>query len=228
MPKRHFARRGDTALLEDTSPQLGGDLDLNSFDITGTGDLTITGDFALTGAMTATSFGGITEANLLDKTADENVTGDWVFSSTKFKTADTERTSADTGTTLTDDPHLFGWTLQPGSIYRVTGYIQLNSASTTPDYKHRFQFSQTPVDSTITYITVDTASVVEADTTQMPTTLVLPAATASKCIQITAFIDTHATLASILDYQWAQNVSDAAITRIHAGSWIKVERMGDS
>jgi len=32
---------------------------------------------AITGALTATSYGGITEANLLDKTADEAVTGQW-------------------------------------------------------------------------------------------------------------------------------------------------------
>ena len=39
-------------LLTDTTPQLGGDLDLNNKDITGTGDINITG------IITATSFGG--------------------------------------------------------------------------------------------------------------------------------------------------------------------------
>lgn len=45
----------DTGILnvvEDTTPQLGGDLDLNSSDITGTGNLNITG------SVTATSFSG--------------------------------------------------------------------------------------------------------------------------------------------------------------------------
>ena len=39
-------------LFTDTSPQLGGDLDLNGFDITGTGNVNITG------VITATSFSG--------------------------------------------------------------------------------------------------------------------------------------------------------------------------
>ena len=40
------------SLLEDTTPQLGGDLDLNGNDITGTGNINITG------VVTATSFDG--------------------------------------------------------------------------------------------------------------------------------------------------------------------------
>jgi hypothetical protein len=43
---------GITDLVQDTSPQLGGNLDLNSSDITGTGDINITG------TVTATSFSG--------------------------------------------------------------------------------------------------------------------------------------------------------------------------
>ena len=40
-------------VVEDTSPQLGGDLDLNSFDITGTGDINITGTVTCSGNSTA-------------------------------------------------------------------------------------------------------------------------------------------------------------------------------
>jgi hypothetical protein len=45
---------GITALVDDTTPQLGGDLDVNSNDITGTGNINITG------TVTATSFSGVT------------------------------------------------------------------------------------------------------------------------------------------------------------------------
>lgn len=38
-----------------------------------------TGDMGITGALTATSYGGITEANLLDKSASEAITGSWDF-----------------------------------------------------------------------------------------------------------------------------------------------------
>ena len=46
-------------LVQDTTPQLGGDLDLNNKDITGTGDINITG------IITATSFGGSVESSNL-------------------------------------------------------------------------------------------------------------------------------------------------------------------
>jgi hypothetical protein len=39
----YLASETFTTLVEDTTPQLGGDLDLNSNDITGTGDISITG-----------------------------------------------------------------------------------------------------------------------------------------------------------------------------------------
>jgi len=38
-----------SSVVEDVTPQLGGDLDLNSNDVTGSGDITVTGDLALTG-----------------------------------------------------------------------------------------------------------------------------------------------------------------------------------
>jgi hypothetical protein len=39
-----------------------------------------TGDLAVTGAITGTTIGGITEANLIDKSAAETISGKWVFS----------------------------------------------------------------------------------------------------------------------------------------------------
>ena len=42
------AGSGIDNILEDTSPQLGGNLDLNSNNITGTGNITTTGDLTLT------------------------------------------------------------------------------------------------------------------------------------------------------------------------------------
>jgi len=42
-------------LVGDTSPQLGGNLDLNNFDITGTGDINTTGDITVTGTANATT-----------------------------------------------------------------------------------------------------------------------------------------------------------------------------
>lgn len=47
---------GASDLVDDTTPQLGGDLDLNSSDITGTGDINITGAGTFTGVVAADSF----------------------------------------------------------------------------------------------------------------------------------------------------------------------------
>ena len=54
-------------LVNDTTPQLGGDLDLNSSDITGTGNVSITGTVTATGDITAASFngGGFGNRNLI-------------------------------------------------------------------------------------------------------------------------------------------------------------------
>ena len=45
-------------VLEDTSPQLGGNLDLNSRDITGTGNINTTGNLTVSGALTGASIAG--------------------------------------------------------------------------------------------------------------------------------------------------------------------------
>ena len=45
-------------VVEDTTPQLGGNLDLNSSDITGTGNINITGGLTVTGALSAASIVG--------------------------------------------------------------------------------------------------------------------------------------------------------------------------
>ena len=44
--------------------------------------LSLNEDMAITGALTATSYGGITEANLVDKSATETISGDWNFTGT--------------------------------------------------------------------------------------------------------------------------------------------------
>ena len=49
---------GISNILEDTTPQLGGNLDLNSKDITGSGDLDYTGNLKVTGISTITGVAG--------------------------------------------------------------------------------------------------------------------------------------------------------------------------
>tara|TARA_Y100000592_G_scaffold70092_1_gene109017 strand:+ start:1066 stop:2631 length:1566 start_codon:yes stop_codon:yes gene_type:complete len=58
-------------LVNDTSPQLGGDLDLNSNDITGTGNINITGNLTFEGA---TADDHETTITVTDPTADRTIT----------------------------------------------------------------------------------------------------------------------------------------------------------
>lgn len=63
---------GITDIVNDTTPQLGGELDINGNDITGTGDIRITGDItAISGTMNANSFVGNLTGNVTG-----NLTGD--------------------------------------------------------------------------------------------------------------------------------------------------------
>ena len=63
---------GITDIVNDTTPQLGGNLDVNGNDITGTGDISITGDItAVSGTVSANTFTGNLTGNVTG-----NVTGD--------------------------------------------------------------------------------------------------------------------------------------------------------
>lgn len=70
-----------TDLVSDTTPQLGGDLDLNSSDITGTGNINITGNLSLTGtvdgrdiASDGSKLDGVESGATADQTASEILT----------------------------------------------------------------------------------------------------------------------------------------------------------
>lgn len=63
---------GITAVVQDTSPELGGDLDLNSHDIDGIGNIDITGDIDATGSITGTSI--MQGANAVLDSGDINAT----------------------------------------------------------------------------------------------------------------------------------------------------------
>jgi hypothetical protein len=73
------------------------------FDVSGNLDLAY--DLSVTGALTAASYGGITEANLLDKTATETISGAWTYTDllTIQDGLHTLRLGADNGTTTLTD-----------------------------------------------------------------------------------------------------------------------------
>ena len=72
-------------VVGDTSPQLGGNLDLNSNDITGTGDINTTGSLTITGAISSGAIGtgsaNITSTGVVQggQFTLDNSSNDWTF-----------------------------------------------------------------------------------------------------------------------------------------------------
>jgi len=94
---------GLTDIVNDTSPSLGGNLDINSFDITGTGDITVVGNITATGGtITASAYGNINAKTIAltdgvsanagfvlttDRSPDDG--GDWFTLNSHHSVADT-------------------------------------------------------------------------------------------------------------------------------------------
>lgn len=140
------------------------------------------------------------------------------------KESDTPR---DTDVTPSDDPDLSGWNLDPGSVYRIYGMIIWGSTSATPGFDCNFQISQTPVVSGIKYV-MDSAnnSISNAsEDIEDVTTFTMSISTEPQYITIEAYIDTHASLASVLDFQWSQSSSNAISTILKRGSYLEITKL---
>jgi hypothetical protein len=111
----------------------------------------------------------------------------------------------------------------------MTAYLKADAADATPDIKFTFQFSNAPVTSSYRFHAILSSGVVGTmDVLEMSSTGVIELASADRGITFQGFVDTHETLDSVVNFQWAQNVSDVGDTQLFAGSWIKIERMGVS
>ncbi len=190
----------------------GGDLtlngnsttDINILGVTAIAAGTVDADFD---AVTATSYGGVPEANLpnmatLYKTADESVTN---------------------SITLQNDDHFAGWSLDANTFYAIEGYISVDTSAT--GYNMQWSFSQAPQDGHWTVESIETDSTEERDK-QTITTAFADGSVADPSIHITGHFRTNATTGGTLTLQWAQNVNNAAPTTFEAGSWIRITRLG--
>ena len=146
---------------------------------------------------------------------------------TKVKTADTAKTNDNT---LADDADLSGFNLQRGSIYRIEGFMFADFGFANNEYNHAFQISQTPVSALWQAWSVITGTTQSQDqeaknniATAMSHTVVVSAEPMG--IKIDGFIETHATLDSVLDYQWAQLNNDANTITLKLGSNISLTKI---
>lgn len=116
-------------LVDDTTPQLGGNLDLNSNNITGTGDITITGIVTSTTDTDTTNTGNVT----LDFSANQN----FVLTLTGAVTLDNPTTESvgQSGFIVFIQDGTGGRTVSLGTDYETAGAagLTLSSAASTTD-----------------------------------------------------------------------------------------------
>ena len=145
----------------------------------------------------------------------------------KVKLADETRTS---DTTMTADDTLFGWSMVAGGIYKIEGFLSLYTYP-TPRWKCRFQASETMQDSSMLMIGIDGSPAQEYEGGLVSILnpaifLTVPNGLVTAHITLRGQVKWHASNPGTMDFEWAQNVSDANITRLQEGSWITVTRIG--
>ncbi len=139
----------------------------------------------------------------------------------RFKTADESLTD----TTLADDTHLAGWTLQPATYFRVTGYLKATSDGDTQDLKFALQSSQTFQEAHWSYTNVNDSGTLVGDADTATTAMTADIVTGTvHGIQIVGHLLAHTSSTSSVDLQVAQG-TDAGTTTLERGSWLAIEEL---
>ena len=129
-------------IVDDTTPQLGGNLDLNGNDITGTGNIDITGNFTLAGNLTVsgeTTYANTTTVNLGDSIITLNADIPQASAPTENSGIEIDRGSSANVSLLwneTDDSWTF--TNDGSTYYSIPTNTSVSTAQTTADgaYSH--------------------------------------------------------------------------------------------
>lgn len=138
----------------------------------------------------------------------------------KVKAADTARTAT---TTLADDPDLSGWSLAANTRYRVNGFLR-TTAPNPEGIKLAWQLDNAAQESMLVY-TWFAGSTNLHQQTDITSTLAVTTSSTAVGFLIEGVILSHASLASVLDLQWAQVTSGAPNTIMELGSWLEVTKL---
>lgn len=139
----------------------------------------------------------------------------------KFKSADQVKAS---DTTLANDNHLTGFAIGADALYLVRGVLFLFDFG--GDFKWIFNFDNAPQQCRVAHFGTEAAQNFISDAyllNSVQTILLLNGSIHT--LQISGFIEGHATLDAVMDVQWAQNVSSGSSTNFKAGSHIELVRL---
>lgn len=161
----------------------------------------------------------VTAINAVD--AKVTAAGAW---STVMKVTDENRSSANTGATMTVDAVLKR-TLQPGQ-YRIRGSVDLQTANATMDYKYDFNFTGTATWKLVKrwHTTAGVAAGTDAETFTIASGAVAATsvtATTSGFASIIFEIILVVTVAGEFQFRWAQNTADAGLLTCLEGSYLE-------
>ena len=140
----------------------------------------------------------------------------------KVKTADTDRAST---TTLEDDPHLAGFSLSADTYYKLEANIQ--HISNVGDLKWQFQISNAFQANRYSWHDISATGTTLQDNAGSVGALVTinPTNNVEYSLRILGFFKSNATTGGTLDFQWAQNISDANNTTLQDGSWMEITKL---
>jgi len=144
---------------------------------------------------------------------------------TKYKTASQ---SISNSTTFTNDTHLSGWNLEADTSYRIDMFFSYDG-DPNPDFKWRFNFSQTTQEgywkqhAGQDFSATPSSELVRAIETSIS---ISSSGVGQMGVHVIAHFTTNATTGGTLDFQWAQNVSDATAVVMHRGCWMTLTRLG--
>lgn len=136
------------------------------------------------------------------------------------KSASENRSTADTGATLTDDAELT-LTLTIGVNYLVEAFLIVTSASLVPDFKFKWSYTAAEHDRQSLEVNESGAGIIAADSDSglWSETFVIPLNTVNKdhIIYQRGILKPNAASFTL---QWAQNTADATATQLRSQSWL--------
>lgn len=149
---------------------------------------------------------------------------------TKYKTANTDRSNANTGATLTTDPHLSGFTAVADGVYVVE--LEVNTTIGAGGLNTQFTIPSGTGESPAYFYNNGTATYAQSGYLKLsagasPIAVVagyVAGANAGFALRkrVTVFVGSTG---GTINFQWSQNSSNAANSSVLKGSWMKVQRV---